>query len=74
MYLFVIFLGDGKFDNSGKYLEVQYELDKHMQYFDSHVMHRLHHTKEYLPKKIIIKNYTPNCRHVLPAILPDCKI
>lgn len=67
------FLGDDEFKNSGKYLEIQYELDKPMQYFDSHVMHRLHHTEEFLPKKIIIKNYTPKCRHVLPATLPDFK-
>jgi len=49
-------------------------MDKHLQDFDSDVMHRLHHSEEYLPKKIIIKNYTPKCGHVLPATLPDCKI
>jgi len=59
--------GDGKFDNSEKHMEVQYELDKHMPYFDSDVMHRLHHTEEYLPKKLIIKNYTPKCGHILPS-------
>jgi len=48
-------------------MEVQYELDKHMPYFDSDVMHRLHHTEEYLPKKLIIKNYTPKCGHILPS-------
>lgn len=47
-------------------MDVQYELNKHMQYFDAHVMHRLHHTEDYLPKKLIIKNYTPKYGHVLP--------
>lgn len=42
-----------------------------MHYFDSHVMHRLHHTEEYLPKKLIVKNYTPKCRHVLPSTTPS---
>lgn len=41
-----------------------------MHCFDSHVMHRLHHTEEYLPKKLIIKNYIPKCRHVLPLTTP----
>jgi len=45
-----------------------------LQDFDSDVMHRLHHSEEYLPKKIIIKNYVPKCGHILPATLPDCKI
>lgn len=47
-------------------MEIQYELDKHMSHFDTHVMHRLHHTEEYLPKELIIKNYTPKCKHILP--------
>lgn len=53
--------------NSGKEMDVQYELDKHMNYFDTHVMHRLHHTEEYVPKELIIKNYKPKCKHILPA-------
>jgi len=61
------FIGDGKFDNFKNHLKVQYELDKHMHYFDSHVMHRLHHTEEYLPKKLIIKNYRSICGHILPS-------
>lgn len=52
-------------------MEVQYELDKPMNYFDSYVMHRLHHTEEYLPKKLIIKNYTPKCKHILPLTTPS---
>lgn len=72
----LFFTGDGMFISSEKHnMEVQYELDKHMQCFDSHVMHRLHHTEEYLPKKLIIKNYIPKCKHVLPStILPHFKL
>lgn len=64
------------FNSSKKHSEeVQYDLDKHMQCFDSHVMHRLHHTEEYLPKRLIIKNYIPKCKHVLPSTtLPNNKL
>lgn len=60
------FTGDGKFNYFQNHIELQYELDKNMHDFDSHIMHRLHHTEEYLPKKLIIKNYVPKCGHVLP--------
>lgn len=72
---FYIFKGDGKFNNSENQMDIQYELDKHMNHFDTHVMHRLHHTDEYLPKKLIIKNYTPKCKHILPlSTLPNLKL
>lgn len=48
-------------------MEVLHKLDKHMHYFDSHIMHRLHHNEEYLPKKLIIKNCTSKCGHILPS-------
>lgn len=60
------FIGDGKFNNPEKHIEVQNKSDKDMHYFDTHVMHRLHHTEEYLPKKLIIKNYKSKCGHILP--------
>lgn len=62
------FIGDEMYNNnSEKYMELQYALDKHINYFESCVMHRLHHTEQYLPKKLIIKNYIPNCGHILPS-------
>ncbi|VVC29167.1 Hypothetical protein CINCED_3A009736 [Cinara cedri] len=63
--------GDGIFNYFEKQMEIQYELDKPMNYFNSRVMHRLHHTDEYLPKKLIIKNYTPKCRHISPLTTPS---
>lgn len=48
-------------------MEVQNKFDKDMHYFDTHIMHRLHHTKEYLPKKLIIKNYKSKYGHILPS-------
>lgn len=75
MYITLKFIGDEKYNSFKNQIEVQYELDKHMQYFDSHVMHRLHHTEDYLPKKLIIKNYNPKYGHVLPLTTqPDFKL
>lgn len=62
------------YNSPEEYLELQYELDKHMNHFESYVMHRLHHTEQYLPKKLIIKNYTPKCGHILPSTQSDFKL
>lgn len=68
------FIGDGKFNDFENHVDIQYELDKNMRYFDSDVMHRLHHTEEYLPKKLIIKNYIPKCGHILPLTQTNFKL